>query len=234
MGVFLSDSIECEIYNRLLSNTKLLATIRNELCLTLAEFAEIFMPKARFVLAGLVQILTKKVPRPYTISSFYSTQACCWNWLLKSTRADLLNHGLNPETFHKRRFYKGACSDYLCNAKPGQVIKLFKRQSVFSTLDVAIAPMIMIANGTGNETLNFSIIGIAPFRAFWQDPNLNNGNVLFFGCRSPSHELYSVELRALQDQGRIQVHVCYSRDGVSDEAPLTTLLATNLRPRSRT
>ena len=83
---------------------------------------------------------------------------------------------------------KGLCSNYLKEAKIGSTVACIHRP--IHTLVKPLAsgkPIVMIAAGSG----------IAPFRAVWQHlktKEINKANnVLFFGCRDKSENLFEFE-----------------------------------------
>ena len=108
--------------------------------------------------------------------------------------------------------YEGVCSNYLCEAKPGDVIHAIVKapaQSFRLPEDVA-TPIIMIGPGTG----------LAPFRGFIQQRRaLHDAGaalgpaLLFFGCRHQSQDfIYADELQQAHEDGLIQLHTAFSRD----------------------
>jgi cytochrome P450/NADPH-cytochrome P450 reductase len=64
-------------------------------------------------------------------------------------------------------------------------------------------PVIMVGPGTG----------VAPMRGFIQDRIADGAeaNVLFFGCRDESEFLFQEELEAWQKDGKLELHVAFSR-----------------------
>lgn len=65
-------------------------------------------------------------------------------------------------------------------------------------------PVAMFAGGSG----------IAPFRGFWQK-RIQSGigrNILFFGVQSRDKLVHEAELRALVQQGSLELHTAFSRD----------------------
>lgn len=106
---------------------------------------------------------------------------------------------------------KGLCSNYLCDLKPGDPVKLTGPvgQSFLLPEDPS-ANLILIATGTG----------IAPFRSFYKNlfnPNRTpkfTGNVyLFFGCPYTNGILYKNELDELSKTNRnFRVKYAISRE----------------------
>ncbi|OYV00757.1 MAG: hypothetical protein CFE45_07775 [Burkholderiales bacterium PBB5] len=111
--------------------------------------------------------------------------------------------------------YQGVCSTFLRDAQPGQVLHgRFKPSAPgFGLPDDALRPLIMVGPGTG----------LAPFRGFVQQRAVlrQQGQalgeaLLFFGCRHPAQDfLYADELQAWHDQGLVQLHTAFSRQGPS-------------------
>ncbi|KAK1443000.1 nitric oxide synthase-related protein [Babesia gibsoni] len=216
LGSFLKTKEECELYNGLLDSEALLKRMRQELFFTLPEYIEVFMPRASFNLGGFLQIVPKKVPRPYTISSHPSEEKIYLTvklvqhvtHSLKSFKKTI-ERGLNykepvsDELFKKRRFYKGACTHFLCSLEPGEIIKMYRRPSAF-TVDGGRSgkPAVMIANGAG----------VAPFRALWHNTDHVNQHILFLGFRDAAHILYKDELEELSQRDNFTVHIALSRE----------------------
>jgi len=65
-------------------------------------------------------------------------------------------------------------------------------------------PIVMFAGGSG----------IAPFRSFWQAraAQTSGRNILFLGVQSREKLLYEEEIRDLVRQGKLELHVAFSRD----------------------
>ena len=108
----------------------------------------------------------------------------------------------------------GVCSNYLNQIPTGHSVYAFIRSAPnFRLPDDKSVPIIMVGPGSG----------IAPFRGFWQhrskliqikreERNKFGKMTLFFGCRSPSMQLHSKEVKEMIDQGIIsQCFVAYSR-----------------------
>ena len=109
--------------------------------------------------------------------------------------------------------YRGVCSTFLADAKPGEEIQAIVREpsSSFRLPADASKPIIMVGPGTG----------VAPFRAFVQarksqrDAGADLGPaMLFFGCRNPDQDfLYRDELEAADADSLIELHTAFSRSG---------------------
>jgi ferredoxin--NADP+ reductase len=88
--------------------------------------------------------------------------------------------------------YKGVCSNYLCDLKPGDTVQATGPVGkAFLMPEIPNANMIMIATGTG----------IAPFRAFlkvrYEQQRWSSGESwLFFGVQTQKDYLYADELEA--------------------------------------
>ncbi|MEM6913301.1 MAG: cytochrome P450 [Pseudomonadota bacterium] len=108
--------------------------------------------------------------------------------------------------------YRGVCSNYLANARPGDVIQAVVKppSAKFRLPEDASQPMIMVGPGTG----------LAPFRGFIQerralkDKGVTLGQaMLFFGCRRSDEDfIYADELKAAHDEGLIDLHTAFSRE----------------------
>ncbi len=109
--------------------------------------------------------------------------------------------------------YRGVCSSYLANARPGDVIQAVIKEptAAFRPPASPETPIIMIGPGTG----------LAPFRGFIQERRFLKENgaslgpaMLFFGCRHPDHDfLYKEELEEAAASGLIELHTAFSRAG---------------------
>ncbi|GFE55773.1 NADPH-ferrihemo reductase [Babesia ovis] len=218
MGTFLQSNQACQWFNKLFQRKALFKVMREELHITLQEFVEIFMRDAVFNLGGFLQIVPKKIPKAYTVSSHPKTNkidltiklVSYRNFTFKTFKSRIkkeLGYEVIPGTermFAKHRMYKGACTHHLSSLKTGDVIKLYKRPSAFSLIpDLATKPLVMIANGSG----------IAPFRAMWQDGNTEVQRMLFLGFRDEEHILYKDEIEQLKTMPNYSVHIAFSRVG---------------------
>ncbi|GBE61319.1 NADPH-ferrihemo reductase [Babesia ovata] len=218
MGTFLQTAQACLLFNKMLNNKSLIKRMREELHVTLPEFVEIFMEDALFNMGGFLQIVKKKVPKAYTISSHPDVQTdsidCTVKLVtfpihsFKSFRSSLkktLGYKVSPgigNFFVKQRNYEGACTRYLCSLKQGDTVKLFRRPSAFSSVEgLGSRHLVMIANGAG----------IAPFRAFWQDEARDKKRILFLGFRTEAHILYADEVEQLKTMPNYTVHIALSR-----------------------
>ncbi|MEO1309970.1 MAG: cytochrome P450 [Pseudomonadota bacterium] len=109
--------------------------------------------------------------------------------------------------------YHGVCSNYLADARPGDIVQAVVKppSAPFRLPTDPARPIIMVGPGTG----------LAPFRGFIQERRALKEKgatlgpaMLFFGCRRPSEDfLYADELRAAQDNGLIELHTAFSREG---------------------
>ncbi len=98
--------------------------------------------------------------------------------------------------------FRGVCSGYLGNLRPGQLAEVnVVKNERFRLPQAPDTPVIMIVPGTG----------LAPFRGFVQELNAANDNrkaMLFFGCRNQGDYLYRSELESSES---IELHVAFSR-----------------------
>lgn len=107
--------------------------------------------------------------------------------------------------------FKGVCSNYLADRRPGDVIHALVRETKagFRLPEDPARPIIMIGPGTG----------LAPFRGFLQEraSQMAGGKaigpaMLFFGCRHPEQDfLYADELKGFAEQDICELHVAFSR-----------------------
>ncbi|XP_074603415.1 nitric oxide synthase isoform X1 [Brevipalpus obovatus] len=108
----------------------------------------------------------------------------------------------------------GVCSNFLADICPGHEVYGFLRSAPnFRMPEDLSTPMIMVGPGTG----------IAPFRAFWlqryaysllnpHEKSKFGPMSLFFGCRTPSMELYSDETHVMLKEGVLSsIQVALSR-----------------------
>jgi len=102
----------------------------------------------------------------------------------------------DPETGKEDPAKKGICSNFLCDAKPGQEIMMTGPTGKILLMPKdANTPLIMVATGTG----------IAPFRSFWRRcfyenvPNYKFNGLfwLFMGVANSDAKLYDDELSAI-------------------------------------
>jgi len=109
--------------------------------------------------------------------------------------------------------FKGVASNYLATRRAGDTIQATIRptKAGFRLPDDPKIPLIMIGPGTG----------IAPFRGFLEQRAYLKAQgqalgpaMLFFGCRHPDQDfLYADELKAFADEGIVELHVAFSRQG---------------------
>ncbi len=109
--------------------------------------------------------------------------------------------------------YRGVCSNFLANARPGDVIQAVVKppSAKFRLPEDASTPVVMVGPGTG----------LAPFRGFIQERRAQKENgeklgdaMLFFGCRKSTEDfIYADELKAAHDDGIIDLHTAFSREG---------------------
>ncbi|GIX64097.1 flavodoxin-like protein [Babesia caballi] len=216
MGTFLKTNEACQWFNKLFQHKELYKRMREELYVTLPEFVELFMADAQLNIGGFLQIVPKKVPKAYTISSHPSSGEIAltvrrvqfYTHTFKDFRHSLKKQLGYNETLRTRklmfeaRIYKGSCTRYLCSLQKGDVVKLYRRPSAFSQVEgLNEKRVVMIANGAG----------IAPFRALWQDSSATADRVLFLGFRGPEYVLYADELERIKSQPNYTVHIAYSR-----------------------
>lgn len=101
----------------------------------------------------------------------------------------------DPETGKEDPAKKGICSNFLCDAKPGQEINLTGPTGKVLLMPEPEKALIMVATGTG----------IAPFRAFWRRcfyenvPNYKFTGLfwVFMGVANSDSKLYDDELSAI-------------------------------------
>ena len=109
--------------------------------------------------------------------------------------------------------FKGVASNYLATRRAGDTIQATIRptKAGFRLPDDPKIPLIMIGPGTG----------LAPFRGFLEQRAYFKAEgqalgpaMLFFGCRHPDQDfLYADELKAFAEQGIVELHVAFSRQG---------------------
>ncbi|EGZ16136.1 hypothetical protein PHYSODRAFT_506940 [Phytophthora sojae] len=165
-----------------------------------ATIADIFdrFPSVRLSFAEFFQIAPSNAPRYYTVSSSRQFVPDTVSITLGLRKADALP--------------LPRCSSYLAMLKPGDCIRASFYQSSFVFPFHDHRPIMLISAGTG----------IAPFRAFLQDlehedgtsPHQHRPAYLFYGCREKSVDfLYAEELQRARDSGVLnQLHVEFSGD----------------------
>eukprot|EP01059_Diplonema_ambulator_P006407 TRINITY_DN16122_c0_g1_i1.p1 TRINITY_DN16122_c0_g1~~TRINITY_DN16122_c0_g1_i1.p1 ORF type:complete len:411 (+),score=126.05 TRINITY_DN16122_c0_g1_i1:31-1233(+) len=134
-------------------------------------------------------------PRLYSISS---NQAVAGNTVdLTVAKVDYTTHGVERH---------GTATHYLHHLPLGQAMTpVFVQKAPKFRPPETATPAIMIGPGTG----------IAPFRAFMQDPKRTAAgaeNWVFFGDQKPADYLYRTEWDALQAKGVLRMTTAFSRD----------------------
>lgn len=106
------------------------------------------------------------------------------------------------------KVYPGVCSNYLCDLKPGNMVKITGPVGKHFLLpNVPNANLIMIATGTG----------IAPFRAFLKTRytervNETGENWLFFGAQTRKDFLYEKEYKDYAQYDTFNLVTAFSRE----------------------
>merc|ERR1719436_2016582 len=115
----------------------------------------------------------------------------------------------DPELGAEDPAKKGICSNFLCDAKPGDVIDLTGPSGkVMLLLDDPNAVVIMVATGTG----------IAPYRSFWRRAFIERPDNykftglqwLFMGAANSDAKLYDDELESILAEYPDQFRVDYA------------------------
>ncbi len=115
----------------------------------------------------------------------------------------------DPETGKEDPAKKGICSNFLCDAKPGQeIVMTGPTGKILLMPEDPNAVLICVATGTG----------IAPFRSFWKRcfyeevPNYKYTGLfwLFMGCANSDAKLYDEELQELTATYPEQFRVDYA------------------------
>lgn len=168
--------------------------------LSLLDLLEMF-PSCLVDLAWVLERLPEPRARQYSISSAAEAQ----------TDVALTVSVVEGPAPSGRGVHRGAASDYLRRARPGDrlTVALASPHETFRPPADNAAPVVMIAAGSG----------IAPFRAFVQARHARaqrgegqGENVLFFGCRHPEEDdLYAEEFAPCEAAGTLRVHRAYSR-----------------------
>jgi ferredoxin--NADP+ reductase len=116
---------------------------------------------------------------------------------------------VTPETGLEDPSKKGICSNFLCDAKPGQeVIMTGPTGKLLLMPEDSNAVLICVATGTG----------IAPFRAFWRRcffesiPNYQFSGLfwMFMGVANSDSKLYDQEMQAIYASYPEQFHLDYA------------------------
>lgn len=147
----------------------------------------------------LLSVLRKIQPRLYSIASSYHA-----NPGEVHLTVGQVNYSYN------NRLHFGTCSTLLSNQSPDEPVSIYVDENIsFRLPDNDSTPLIMIGAGTG----------IAPYRAFMQERELNNSpgkNWLFFGERNFTTDfLYQTEwLKLLKSKTLTRLDVAFSRDQV--------------------
>ncbi|RNA38902.1 nitric oxide synthase [Brachionus plicatilis] len=145
-------------------------------------------------------------------SRFYSISSC----LNKDKNELEITFGvLKNESIFADSSHYGVCTKFLADSPIGIVMPAEIIQSnKFILPDDLSVPVIMIGTGTG----------IAPFRSFWAQRELDYQNrinsdrfgdfILFYGCRAKNKDfLYMKEIEALKDRQILsEFHIAFSRD----------------------
>ncbi|XP_059613419.1 nitric oxide synthase [Phlebotomus argentipes] len=160
-------------------------------------------PSCKPTAAVLVGHLMPLQPRFYSISSSlrkHNNEVHLTVAIVKYCTQD----GKGPEHY-------GVCSNYLNELKAGQDVYFFVRSAPsFHIPKDVTKPIILIGPGTG----------IAPFRSFWQEWEVQQkeGKApskvwLLFGCRNNNLDLYREEKKALKEKKVLdQVFLALSRE----------------------
>ncbi|KAG7391859.1 hypothetical protein PHYPSEUDO_003065 [Phytophthora pseudosyringae] len=163
-----------------------------------ATVADIFdrFPSVRLSFAGFFQIAPPNAPRYYTVSSSRQFVPDTVSITLGLRKTQVLP--------------LPRCSSYLAMLKPGDAVRASFYQSSFVFPSHDHRPIMLISAGTG----------VAPFRAFLQDLEHENGKsphqhrpaYLFYGCREASVDfLYAEDLQRARECGVLdQLHVEFS------------------------
>ncbi|KAF5153086.1 Flavodoxin family protein [Theileria parva strain Muguga] len=228
---FIRDKAEIERVEQVINNSKLMKHIREEVKLTFNEFITLFFPNTKFNLAGFLQLIPKQIPKAYTIASTpnneikiivkrveYNLHSLRTFYKTNVRRLGLFNEVPRTELY-KRRIYKGNCSNYLCDLKPGDTVKFFIRDSVFSNINLN-RDLLLIANGTGMS-------GIRPIYKSVEEKGLESKVIIFLGFRTINHILYHEELEKLQNLNNF--HISYALSRENDRRYVQELVKSNLR-----
>lgn len=154
-------------------------------------------PSARWEAGELVKVLRKLQPRLYSIASSPRKHPESVHLTVAIVRYDL--HG---------RAREGVCSTYLADrVQSGEMPVFIHAAKHFRPPEDLSVPVIMVGPGTG----------IAPFRAFLQDREVNGASGptwLFFGDRNRATDfLYEEEINAWLQSGVLHhLDVAFSRD----------------------
>ena len=159
-------------------------------------------PACEIPFAVFLEIVPWMSPRYYSISSSPKVNA---------NRCSITVSVVEGPARSGTGIYKGVCSNYLSEARIGDVIHAVVKQpsTEFRLPDDPTKPIIMVGPGTG----------LAPFRGFIQERRAMKENgaalgpaMLFFGCRREGEDfLYADELKAAEADGITDLHVAFSR-----------------------
>lgn len=151
---------------------------------------------------------------PWVSPRFYSISSSS---LVNKNRCSITVGVVEGEAYSGKGRFEGVCSNYLNEAKPGDIIQAVVKEPTadFRLPEDPKTPVIMVGPGTG----------LAPFRAFTQERRaLKEGGaelgpaMLFYGCRHPEQDfLYEDELKAADKDGIIELKTAFSRVGEERE-----------------
>ncbi|MET9903060.1 cytochrome P450 [Streptomyces sp. NPDC006446] len=106
--------------------------------------------------------------------------------------------------------YRGTCSSYIGDLKPGDVFYGYVRvpSPTFAPPADPATPLVLIGPGTGIAPLR----GFLEERATQQENGITVGlSQVFVGCRHPEHDyFYKQEMQAWEQAGIAQVHTAFS------------------------
>eukprot|EP01064_Diplonema_japonicum_P032719 TRINITY_DN6216_c1_g1_i1.p1 TRINITY_DN6216_c1_g1~~TRINITY_DN6216_c1_g1_i1.p1 ORF type:complete len:401 (+),score=85.31 TRINITY_DN6216_c1_g1_i1:68-1270(+) len=145
--------------------------------------------------ADIIKALKPLQPRLYSISS---SQAMAGETVdLTVAKVDYTTHGIERN---------GTATHFLHHLPLGAAMTpVFIQKAPKFRPPTTNIPAIMIGPGTG----------IAPFRAFMQDPKRMKAgaeNWVFFGDQKPADYLYKSEWEALKEKGLLKMSTAFSRD----------------------
>ena len=160
-------------------------------------------PSIMCPLEHFIMVCPPMQPRYYTISSSSTVHP----------KTIHITFSVTEESKKDGSKFKGCCSGDLERKQPGDLVRVYVRDSTFRLPKQMERPVLMIGPGTG----------IAPMRAVLQErshwrkalPNDNHGpNVLYFGCKDRTMDyIYRDELEAFQNEGTLkELHVAFSRE----------------------
>lgn len=181
--------------------------------LSLLQFLE-QAPECELPFAAFLELVSPMRPRYYSISSSALCEPRSIDLTISALRA---KHLASDEA--APQFYEGACSNYLAQLAPGDLLtgRVRAVDSHFLPPTDLSTPMIMVGPGTG----------VAPFRGFIQDRlwHKQEGKALgpaalFFGCRHPQADfLYQEEFERAHEAGLVELAVAFSRCAADELTP---------------